>query len=214
MSTSQIEKLKDEVVIPEGVTVTKTKDMLSFVGPLGKTYKSFRSIPVDIEIIENKIALKAQGERKRDYAILHTARSIIRNICEGLIEGYTIKMKVVFAHFPITVKVEGKKILIENFQGERAPRETKIVGNTKVVPKGEDVILTGEVWTDITQTAANVELKTKVKNKDHRVFLDGIYVFEKKKGVRVLAKFDVESTKTVERTQSVGQAFCPQRPRR
>ena len=183
MSTSQVEKLKDEVIIPEGVTVTKTKDMLSFVGPLGKTYKSFRSIPVDIEIVENKISLRAQGERKRDYAILHTARSIIRNICEGLIEGYTIKMKIVFAHFPITVKVEGKKILIENFQGERAPRETKIVGNTKVVPKGEDVILTGEVWTDITQTAANIELKTKVKNKDHRVFLDGIYIFEKKKGI-------------------------------
>ena len=183
MSTSQLEKLKDEVTIPEGVTVTKTKHMLSFVGPLGKTFKSFRSIPVDIEIVENKVTLKAQGERKRDYAILHTARSIIRNICEGLVEGYTIKMKVVFAHFPITVKVEGKKILIENFQGERAPRETKIVGNTKVVPKGEDVILTGEVWTDITQTAANIELKTKVKNKDHRVFLDGIYVFEKKKGL-------------------------------
>lgn len=183
MSTSQLEKLKDEVIIPEGVTVTKTKHMLSFVGPLGKTFKSFRSIPVDIEIVENKITLKTQGERKRDYAILHTARSIIRNICEGLVEGYTIKMKVVFAHFPITVKVEGKKILIENFQGERAPRETKIVGNTKVVPKGEDVILTGEVWTDITQTAANIELKTKVKNKDHRVFLDGIYVFEKKKGI-------------------------------
>ena len=183
MSTSQLEKLKDEVIVPEGVTVTKTKHMLSFVGPLGKTFKSFRSIPVDIEIVENKVTLKAQGERKRDYAILHTARSIIRNICEGLVEGYTIKMKVVFAHFPITVKVEGKKILIENFQGERAPRETKIVGNTKVVPKGEDVILTGEVWTDITQTAANIELKTKVKNKDHRVFLDGIYVFEKKKGL-------------------------------
>ena len=183
MSTSQLEKLKDEVIVPEGVTVTKTKHMLSFVGPLGKTFKSFRSIPVDIEIVENKVTLKAQGERKRDYAILHTARSIIRNICEGLVEGYTIKMKVVFAHFPITVKVEGKKILIENFQGERAPRETKIVGNTKVVPKGEDVILTGEVWTDITQTAANIELKTKVKNKDHRVFLDGIYVFEKKKGI-------------------------------
>ena len=183
MSTSQLEKLKDEVIVPEGVTVTKTKHMLSFVGPLGKTFKSFRSIPVDIEIVENKVILKAQGERKRDYAILHTARSIIRNICEGLIEGYTIKMKVVFAHFPITVKVEGKRILIENFQGERAPRETKIVGNTKVIPKGEDVILTGEVWTDITQTAANIELKTKVKNKDHRVFLDGIYVFEKKKGL-------------------------------
>ncbi len=183
MSTSQVEKLQDEVIIPEGVTVTQKKHMLGFVGPLGKTFKSFRTIPVHIEIAEGKVLLKATGSKKRDYAILHTARSIIRNICEGLIEGYTIKMKVVFAHFPITVKVDGKKILIENFQGERAPRQTRIVGNTKVVPKGEDVLLTGEVWTDITQTAANIELKTKVKNKDHRVFLDGIYIYDKKKGI-------------------------------
>ena len=183
MSTKQIEKFQDEVIIPEGVKVTLNKHMLSFVGPLGKTFKSFRSIPVNIDIAENKVVLNTIGSRKRDYAILHTARSIIRNICEGLVEGYTIKMKIVYAHFPITLKVEGKKILIENFQGERAPRVTKIVGNTKVIPKGEDVILTGEVWTDITQTAANIELKTKVKNKDHRVFLDGIYSFEKKKGL-------------------------------
>ena len=183
MSTEQVEKFQDEVIIPEGVKITQNKNMLEFVGPLGKTHKSFRNIPVNIEIKENKVLLKTIGFRKKDYSILHTSRSIIRNICEGLVKGYTIKMKVVFAHFPVTVKVEGKKIVIENFQGERAARTTQIVGNTKVIPKGEDVILTGEVWTDITQTAANIELKTKVKNKDHRVFLDGIYVYQKGKGI-------------------------------
>ena len=182
MSTKQ-EQFKEILEIPEGINVTMKKHMIQFQGPLGKTFKSFRKIPVNIEINDGKLTLKAQGTRKRDYSILHTARSLIKNIFEGLIEGYTIKMKVVYAHFPITVKVKEKTILIENFQGERAPRMTTIVGNTKVVPKGEDVILTGEVWTDITQTAANIELKTKVKNKDHRVFLDGIYVYEKKKGI-------------------------------
>jgi len=182
MSTKQ-EEFKEILEIPEGINVTMKKHMIQFQGPLGKTFKSFRKIPVNIEIDDGKLTLKAQGTRKRDYSILHTARSLIKNIFEGLIEGYTIKMKVVYAHFPITVKVKEKTILIENFQGERAPRMTTIVGNTKVVPKGEDVILTGEVWTDITQTAANIELKTKVKNKDHRVFLDGIYVYEKKKGI-------------------------------
>jgi large subunit ribosomal protein L6 len=180
MSTKQFE---ETIEIPEGVNISLKKHMVQFQGPLGKTFKSFRKIPVDIDVNDGKVTLKAQGTRKRDYSILHTSRSLIRNICEGLKDGYTIKMKVVYAHFPITVKVQDKTILIENFQGERAPRITKIVGNTKVDPKGEDVILTGEVWTDITQTAANIELKTKVKNKDHRVFLDGIYIYEKKKGI-------------------------------
>ena len=180
MSTKQFQETID---IPEGINITVNKHMMGFQGPLGKTFKSFRKIPVNVEVADGKVTLKALGTRKRDYSILHTARSLIRNICEGLTEGYTIKMKVVYAHFPITVKVDGKTILIENFQGERAPRKTFVVGNTKVIPKGEDVVLTGEVWTDVTQTAANIELKTKVKNKDHRVFLDGIYIYEKKKGI-------------------------------
>ena len=182
MST-KLDEFQEIIEIPEGISITMKKHMMQFQGPLGKTFKSLRKIPVNVEINDGKIIIKAQGKRKRDYSILHTARSLIQNICEGLIEGYTIKMKVVYAHFPVTVKVQGKTISIENFQGERAPRITTIVGNTKVIPKGEDVILTGEVWTDITQTAANIELKTKVKNKDHRVFLDGIYVYEKKKGI-------------------------------
>ena len=182
-TSTRPERLHDVVSIPEGITVTKRKHMLGFEGPRGKTFKSFRSIPVNIEVEDNKVLLNAKSGRKRDYAILHTSRSLIRNICEGLTTGYTVKMKVVFAHFPITVKVDGKRILIENFQGERAPRVTHIVGETKVIPKGDDVILTGHVWTDVTQTAANIELKTRVKNKDHRVFLDGIYAYEKKKGL-------------------------------
>jgi len=182
MST-KLDEFQEIMEIPEGIKITIKNHMMQFQGPLGKTFKSFRKIPVNFEISEGKLNIKTQGKRKRDYSILHTARSLIKNIFEGLTEGYTIKMKVVYAHFPITVKIQNKTISIENFQGERAPRTTTIVGNTKVVSKGEDVILTGEVWTDITQTAANIALKTKVKNKDHRVFLDGIYVFEKKKGI-------------------------------
>ena len=183
MSTEQVDKLSASVKIPEGVTVSLKKHMLQVQGPLGKTHKSFRSIPVNVKVGDGIVSLKATGSRKREYSILNTTRSVIRNLCEGVTTGYTVKMKVVFAHFPITVKVEGKRVLIENFQGERSARIAKIVGDTKVVPKGEDVIITGSVLTDVTQTAANIELKTKVKDKDHRVFLDGVYIYEKKKGI-------------------------------
>ena len=73
MSTEQVEKFQTEVIIPEGVKITQNKHMLEFVGPLGKTFKSFRSIPVNIEIVEGKVLLKATGFRKKDYSILHTA---------------------------------------------------------------------------------------------------------------------------------------------
>ena len=183
MSTKQLEKFSTELEIPENVKVSFKSYMLTVEGPLGKTYKNFRKIPVSIEINDNMVLLKAQGTRNANYAIMNTARSIIRNLLEGVIDGYTIKMKVVFSHFPINVKIDKKQVLIENLQGERAPRVTKIWGETKVVSKGDDIIITGHVLTDVSQTAAEIENKSRVKNKDHRVFLDGIYKFEKKKGI-------------------------------
>ncbi|NIQ32722.1 MAG: 50S ribosomal protein L6, partial [Nitrososphaeria archaeon] len=44
----------------------------------------------------------------------------------------------------------------------------------------EDVIVRGTRLQDVSQTAANIEQVTKIKNKDLRVFLDGIYIYDKK----------------------------------
>ncbi len=184
MSTEQqLQKFQTEVEIPEGVELILKKEMLHVKGPLGKTYQNFKKIPVDLEVSQNKVLVSSHGNRKRDFAILNTARKVIKNLCEGVVEGYTVKMKIVYAHFPITVKAQDEFVLIENFQGERSARKAKIVGDTKVTPKGEDVFVTGPVLTDVTQTAANIQQKTKIRNKDQRVFLDGIFVFEKTKGI-------------------------------
>ena len=183
MSTKQLEKSATEIHIPKDVSADLKGNILQVQGPLGKVYKNFKKIPVLIEINDNKILLKKTGKRKKHQAILNTSKSLIQTLCEGVVDGFTIKMKIVYSHFPITVKAENKKVLIENFQGERGPRIAIIRGDTKVVPKGDDVIITGPVLTDVSQTAANIQLKSKVKNKDHRVFLDGIYRYSKSKGI-------------------------------
>lgn len=177
------EKLATSVPVPEGVTVSLNRHMLVVDGPRGRAIKSFRKIPVGLDVTDGSVALRASGDRKRDYAILNASRSLVRNLCQGVVEGYTVKMKIVYAHFPVTVKVQGDRVLIENFQGERAPRVARIQGATKVDPQGEDVVVTGHVLTDVTQTAANIQQKTRIKNKDHRVFLDGIYVYDKQTGI-------------------------------
>ena len=184
MSTKQIEQHEFSLPVPANVKVTLTKRMLSVEGPLGKTRKDFRKIPVDLQIDGKNIVIKSLGTRKKNYAIFNTAQSIIKTLVEGVQKGYTFKMKIVYAHFPITVKVKDGNILVENFQGERAPRVSKIRGDTKIVVKGDDVILTGPVLTDVAQTAGSLQQNTKVKNKDHRVFLDGIYLFEKSSGIQ------------------------------
>ncbi len=183
MSTKQQEIFNVEYEIPQKVRVSLKKHMLHVEGPLGETYKNFKKIPVELEIKDNRVSIKAINTRKKYFAIANTARSLIKNLCEGVIDGYTVKMKVVYAHFPITVKTKDKLVLIENFQGERAPRVAKIHGSTRVVSKGDDVTVTGHVLNDVTQTAAEIQAKTRVKHKDHRVFLDGIYQYHKAKGI-------------------------------
>ncbi|MDE1861547.1 MAG: 50S ribosomal protein L6 [Thaumarchaeota archaeon] len=184
MSTEQeIEIHEVTIGIPDKVKVSESHRILSVEGPLGKTRKNFKKIPVDLKIDGKNILLKSLGTRKRDYAIFKTAESLVNTLIKGVQTGYTFKMKIVYAHFPITVKVKDGYVHVENFQGERAPRVSRIFGNTKVVAKGDDVIISGPVLTDVSQTAASLQQNTKVKNKDSRVFLDGIYLFEKNDGM-------------------------------
>ena len=149
MSTKQIEKSAIEIQIPKDVKVNLKGSILQVQGPLGKAYKNFKKIPVLIQINDNKILLSRIGERKKHQAIFNTSKSLIQTLCTGVVDGFTIKMKVVYSHFPVTVQVEGKKVLIKNFQGERAPRISVIKGATKVTVKGDDVIITGPVLTEI-----------------------------------------------------------------
>jgi large subunit ribosomal protein L6 len=101
----------------------------------------------------------------------------------GVRKGFTCKLKIAFSHFPISVSVKEDKVIIENFTGERSSRISKIIGNTQVSVKGDDVIVQGTNIENVTQTAANIELATKIRKKDPRVALDGIYVYERLEGM-------------------------------
>ena len=125
----------------------------------------------------------AEWPRKKEASLVGTIYSHIKNMITGVQKGFTYKIKIVFSHFPITVKVKDKAVLIENFGGERNPRKAKIVGNTKVKIQSEDVILQDINLEDVSQTAANIEQATKVKRKDPRIFLDGLFVYERSEGM-------------------------------
>ena len=69
--------------------------------------------------------------------------------------------------------------LPEKFEMFTEHWSSKIVGElTKVSVSGEDVIVQGPSLENVSQTAANIESSTKVKQKDQRVFLDGLYIYQ------------------------------------
>ena len=179
-------KIKERIMLenelPESVTARLDADLLIIKGPLGECKKDFSKIKTQVLHNGNKIIIQSLGKKKFDISVANTVRSIIRNMIKGVTEGFTYKLKIVFAHFPISVKAKDNNVIIENFYGERSPRIAKIVGDCKVMFEGDDVIVKGVSLEDVGQTAANIEQATKVKKKDQRVFLDGIYVYEKQKG--------------------------------
>jgi len=187
MSTRNIEtsiskksqNLDTSVELPDGVSAKYVDGSLTVTGPLGKVNQDFSKIPVDLEITGGGVSVVTHGARRKNRSILNTAKSLIHNAVAGVTKGYEYKLKVIYAHFPVNVKVQGKKVLVENFYGERSPRVAEIIGDTKAVVQGEDIILTGVSMQDVGQTAANLEQATKVKRKDQRVFLDGVYVYER-----------------------------------
>lgn len=185
MATSTDQAIMAEVEAPASVKIVKEGNTLSVKGKLGTVKKDFTKLPATVTVDGNKITIKPYGKRKQDLAVTHTARSIIESMIKGVEKGYTYKLKIIFAHFPISVKIKGKDINVENFFGERASRVSRIVGDaTKVNVVGEDVVVQGPSLEDVSQTAANIELSTKIKNKDQRVFLDGLYVYSREEGIQ------------------------------
>jgi len=170
------------VEIPENVEGKLDGRTVTIKGEKGELTRDFSHAPIKIQLDGKTVIVQASWPRKKEAALVGTIRSHIQNMIKGVTTGFTFKLKIVFSHFPITVKVAGNHLSITNFTGERSPRKAKIMGSTKVMVKGEDIIVQGISLKDVSQTAANIQNSTKIRRKDPRVFLDGIYVYEKHEG--------------------------------
>src|SRR5256886_1068210 len=175
--TTRFETLQRTVSIPEKVSVQVEGRTVRVKGPLGSLQEDLSHLPVSINVDDNKVRLETTWPRKREIGTLGTAAAHVRNMLKGVTQGYRYELRTVYAHFPVTVKVDDKaKVLkIENFTGEKTPRYAKIVEGVKVDVKGEDISVEGIDLKSVSQTAANIQDSTKIKKKDLRVFLDGIY---------------------------------------
>jgi large subunit ribosomal protein L6 len=179
LATSIKEEISS-IEIPETVTIKKENNVVIVKGKLGTVTKDLTKMTAMVDLEDNKIVIKPYGKRKKDLAINNTIKSIIESMIAGVDKGFTYKLKIVYAHFPISVKTKGKDVYVENYFGERSARMSRIIGDdTRVNIVGEDVIVQGPNLEHVSQTAANIERSTKLKYKDQRVFLDGVYVYSK-----------------------------------
>jgi large subunit ribosomal protein L6 len=171
------------IQVPDGVEVTIEGRKVTVKGAKGALTRDFSYVPISIEGNSKTVRVWAEWPRKKEAALVGTIYSHIQNMITGVAKGFSYKLKIVFSHFPISVKVQGKTVVIENFTGERRGRRVKMIGDVKVKVQSEDIVVEGINLEDVSQTAANIEQATKVKKKDPRVFLDGIYVYERNEGM-------------------------------
>ncbi len=171
------------IAVPDGVTVNLEGHKVTVTGTKGKLQRDFSHMPVSIGVEGNTVKVWADWPRKKETALVGTIDSHIQNMITGVTKGFTYKLKIVFSHFPISVKVQDKHVVVENFTGERRPRRAKIIGDVKVKVEAEDIVVQGLNLEDVSQTSANIETTTRVRRKDPRIFLDGLYVFERNEGM-------------------------------
>ncbi len=173
--------LQRTIAIPPKVTVEIDGRKLRVQGPLGLLLEDLSHLPVTMALGNNSVEISTQWPRKREVGMLGTAAAHVRNMMKGVSTGYKYSLRTVYAHFPVTIKVDEKarSLRIENFTGEKTPRFARILDGVKVTVKGEEVFVEGTDLKAVSQTAANIQDATKIKKKDLRVFLDGIYVYQK-----------------------------------
>jgi large subunit ribosomal protein L6 len=168
--------MEKSLAIPENINVTidnKTVKVSGQKGELEKTFKYF--FDIRIEKRDKNILITSTSDKKKVRAMIGTIVAHIKNMIEGVTEGFACKMKVIYSHFPVTVKVEGNKVIIQNFLGETVPRTANIVGKTKVEIQGQDITLSGPSKDDVGQTCGNIEIACRITKYDRRIFQDGIY---------------------------------------
>eukprot|EP00823_Brevimastigomonas_motovehiculus_P000071 TRINITY_DN10176_c0_g1_i1.p1 TRINITY_DN10176_c0_g1~~TRINITY_DN10176_c0_g1_i1.p1 ORF type:complete len:204 (+),score=39.51 TRINITY_DN10176_c0_g1_i1:46-612(+) len=170
--------------IPEHVYISIKHKSVTVKGPKGSLTRFFNS-PCDITVIDGKkVKVEMWFSTKKQRAAVRTVSSHIANMIKGVTKGFLYKMRMVYAHFPITVNVEnaGKTVEIRNFLGEKIVRTVALPEGVKCI-KSKDVKdqieLIGADIRHVSQSAAKIHHKVAVRNKDIRKFLDGMYVSQK-----------------------------------
>ena len=174
------------VDIPKDVTVTIKARKVTVKGPRGELIKEFGKRQMSmVKVSDKKIRVDIWGGGRKDLACLRTTTAHIENMITGLTKGFKYKMRFVYAHFPINgtiVAGEVPSFEIRNFLGEKRVRTVKARPGVSIVKSSDvkdEIQVSGNDLNNVSLTCSDISSVTKVRKKDIRKFLDGIYVSEK-----------------------------------
>lgn len=168
-----------EVAVPQGVHATLDGRDLIVKGPKGETRRTLLQPGVSIVVEASAVHVKAGDASKREKRHAGSISAHIKNMIEGVQTPFHFKLKVCASHFPMNVSVQGNKLVVKNFLGEKIPRQIEFEAGATVKVTG-DVIEIESCDIEVGgRTASKFENLTFVSKRDRRIFQDGIYVTHK-----------------------------------
>ncbi len=167
---SRIGKLPVE--IPEKVKVDFDGTTLIINGPKGELSRDIHEL-IDLEIKDDEIIIKRNGESKDDRSLHGMTRSIIEGMVIGVVEGYSKQLEMVGVGYNATMQGNSLKIEAGYSHPVVIEPEKNIefeVEKNKITVKGIDKQLVGNVAAQIRSVREPEPYKGKgIKYIDERI---------------------------------------------
>jgi len=187
MAKSKITKAKrkdmaETILIPAGIEMTvKGREIIAKKGD--KEVSRYLDPTVNCKIQEGSLILSTKKARRTEKRKMGTTVSHIKNIFEGFDKEYEYELEICHVHFPMTVTYDKAKseFAIKNLLGERSPRILKAISPKKIEVEIKSPIIKIKSY-DLEaagQNAANLEKKSRIRNRDRNKFQDGIFITKK-----------------------------------
>ncbi len=132
---------KRELIIPDGVNVDIVDNKITVKGPKGTLELNFDKL-VSVSVSDGKVVVDKNNNSKLAIALHGTTNSLIKNMIDGVTEGFEKNLEAVGVGYKFAVN--GKKIIVN--AGYSHPVEVIIpdelsaeaISNTELVIKGID----------------------------------------------------------------------------
>jgi len=182
---------EESLTIPENVKIHIRSRVVTVTGPRGTLTKDLSHVSVVFSqptSAKNTLTIELHHGSRKNVATIRTVKTIIENLVIGVTRGFKYKMRYVYAHFPINVNIEKNsdtgvyEVEIRNFLGEKIVRRVTMQAGVDVETSKnvkDELMLTGNSLEGVSQSAADIQQICRVRNKDIRKFLDGLYVSER-----------------------------------
>ncbi|MDP6906178.1 MAG: 50S ribosomal protein L6 [Candidatus Thalassarchaeaceae archaeon] len=179
----RVDHIKHVIELEEGVSANIADDVVTLSSDGKSISREFIHRTVTVIMEDGNPVVYCDVPRRKEKAICGTWAAHLRNMNKGISSGFEYRLKAVYSHFPMTLKVEGSVLTITNLFGERVPRRAELPWtpaevNVKVENK-TDVVVSGADREKVGQTSANIERACRIRRRDRRVFQDGVYIVSK-----------------------------------